>query len=399
MLLTDGNPNTSAGLVVYETEILDVASTEGIDLDQKLTLATEEISQDVLNVLLDHTRMTDPVASAMAGPNARRTIGVSDVVVSARMTRWHALHTLAVTYRDAFNNQLNDRYRAKWKEYTLLAQGARTTAYGFGIGIVAGPVPQAQPAVLSIASGDGQGGTFYVQTTWVNANGSEGAPSIETALTVAAQNDLVVTPVNPPAVASGFNVYIGASSGGETLQNSAPVPVGGSFTMPDTGVALGTPVGTGQVASYYVTGAGLEAGVSDGANGEHRDGDFHGVSDGPGYGGWTGDRAVVDEHGDQARGDRGCAGGQPKRVGGDFGAGARFDLSDGECVLRSREEFINGEIPDIFREDTDDRGSAGVPGSDRGARGSDAVVCGRGDTGVGFESWELGAGRVFYRRI
>ena len=34
MLLTDGNPNDTVELTVYETEILSVAATEGINLDQ-----------------------------------------------------------------------------------------------------------------------------------------------------------------------------------------------------------------------------------------------------------------------------------------------------------------------------------------------------------------------------
>ena len=37
----------------------------------------------------------------------RRARGVSDVVVTPQLKRWHAIHTLGVVYRDAFNNQLN----------------------------------------------------------------------------------------------------------------------------------------------------------------------------------------------------------------------------------------------------------------------------------------------------
>ncbi len=64
MLLTDGGPNGTVDLQVYESAILDVANTEGIDLDVKLGLATEEISEMVLDILLDHTRSTDPLANA-----------------------------------------------------------------------------------------------------------------------------------------------------------------------------------------------------------------------------------------------------------------------------------------------------------------------------------------------
>ena len=36
----------------------------------------------------------------------------------------------------------------------------------------------------------------------------------------------VVTAVNPPAVATGFNVYMGLSAETVTLQNATPIPVG-----------------------------------------------------------------------------------------------------------------------------------------------------------------------------
>ena len=97
-LLTDGSPNDTEALRVFETAILNVAHVETIDLDAKLGLATEEISQDVLDVLLDHTRAHDPRGKE------RRRIGVADVVVTPQMKRWQALHTLAVVYRDAYNN-------------------------------------------------------------------------------------------------------------------------------------------------------------------------------------------------------------------------------------------------------------------------------------------------------
>src|SRR3954466_13857831 len=118
-LLTDGNPNDTEALRVYETAILDVASVEMIDLDAKLCLATEEISHDVLDVLLDHTRNEYSLTQVPVSGD-RRKIGVSDVVVSPQMKRWQALHALAVVYRDAYNNQLNDRYGKKWEEYREL---------------------------------------------------------------------------------------------------------------------------------------------------------------------------------------------------------------------------------------------------------------------------------------
>src|SRR5262245_37075295 len=94
-LLTDGNPNDNGALRVYESAILDVAHTETIDLEAKLALATDEIAEDVIDVLLDHSRQ-DPEATG------RRALGVSDVVVTPQLRRWHAVHTLEIVYRDAF---------------------------------------------------------------------------------------------------------------------------------------------------------------------------------------------------------------------------------------------------------------------------------------------------------
>src|SRR5437879_2014883 len=168
-LLTDGNPNDTDALRVYETSILDVASVEVIDLDAKLGLATEEVSEDVLDILLDHTRASVPQS------NIRRMIGVSDVVVTPQLKRWHALHTLEVVYRDAFNNQLNDRYRPKWQEYHELSRNARQHTIRFGIGLALNPIPKAVTPVFVNVPGPGLATTFYVQASWGSAAGQEGS--------------------------------------------------------------------------------------------------------------------------------------------------------------------------------------------------------------------------------
>src|SRR5579862_899681 len=252
MLLSDGNPNASTDLQVYEMAILDVAHTEGIDLDVKLTLATEEISEDVLDVLLDHTRST-----VFPESNQRRVRGVTDVVVTLPMKRWHALHTLAVVYRDAFNNQLNDRYQAKWQEYGRLAKDARERTLKLGIGLALNPIPQAGEPVLGSVGGAGAGGTFYVQVSWVSSLGQEGAPSEATATGVTAGTNLTVQAVDPPSGVTGCNVYGGGTESALTLQNLAVVPVGQIFEMPDGGLIEGAAPGTGQAADVYVTGGPL----------------------------------------------------------------------------------------------------------------------------------------------
>ena len=254
MLLTDGCPNTPEDLRVYESSILDVSQRETIDLDAKLKLATEEISEIVLNILLDHSSVVT------GGDILRRSKGVSDVVVTRQLKRWHALHTLAIFYREAYNDQLNDRYLGKWNEYQLLERGAREITLQYGIGLVTNPIPEAGTPVLSTAPGLLPAAIYYVQITWVSATGVEGNPSKATAyeapvaslLTVTNGAGLCGTPV--PAAATGFNVYIGLTDTTTTLQNSTPIAIGNAFTEAATGLVAGVPVGTGQSPDLYVTG-------------------------------------------------------------------------------------------------------------------------------------------------
>jgi hypothetical protein len=248
MLLTDGNPNDTEDLRVYESAILAVANTEGIDLAAKLDLATEEISEDILGILLDHTRASDPQSTI------RRTMGVSDVVVSPQMKRWHAAHTLEVVYRDAFNNQLNDRYQAKFNEYHELSRNARERTLGFGIGLALSPLPQAQIPAFGFVAGSIPATTYFVQVSWVSAAGQMGAPSAATTYDAPANSVAVVTAVNPPSAAMGFNVYMGLTADAITLQNSLPIAAGSSFTLSDSGLVVGAAPGSGQAADIYIVG-------------------------------------------------------------------------------------------------------------------------------------------------
>ena len=251
-LLTDGNPNDTEALRVYEAAILDVAKVETIDLNAKLCLATVEISQDGLDVLLGHTSAQLSLTSPAGGD--RRKIGVSNVVVSPQMKRWHALHTLAVVYRDAYNNQLNDRYKNKWEEYRELAHGARDRTLEFGIGLVAAPVPRAETPVLGATAGILAGTIYYAQVSWVGAAGQEGSASPATTFQTADNSGLTVAAVNAPAIAAGWNVYLGPLVSTLTLQNGAPLAIGTTFTLPGSGLVNGASPGDGQAADMFVTG-------------------------------------------------------------------------------------------------------------------------------------------------
>lgn len=246
MLLTDGCLNDTEALRVYESAVLDVANTEMIDLVVKLRLAQDEIVEDILDILLSHS--TDITALS------RRMKGVSDVVVTPQLKRWHAVHALEVFYRDAFNNQLNDRYEAKSQEYQELSRVARLHTVRFGIGLVNNPIPQADVPTVTFTGGQPPAAVFYIQVTWVSSTGQEGAPSKLTAVQSADGQVPVIQAVNPPAGATGFNVYVSLTDSGLQLQNSFPVVVGGFFTLNETGPVTGRASGNGQAPDLYVTG-------------------------------------------------------------------------------------------------------------------------------------------------
>lgn len=252
MLLTDGCPNTPEDLRVYESAILDVSSEEMINLDTKLRLATEEISEMVLNILLDHTSVLS------GGDMTRRALGVSDAVVTRQLKRWHALYTLAIFYRDAYNDQLNDRYLGKWNEYQYLARGARETTMQYGIGLVTAPIPQAGAPVIGSAPGLLPAAVYYVQITWVSATGAEGNPSNAVAFQAPIASVMTVTNgTNVPSVATAFNIYAGLTDCPLTLQNPAPIPIGQVYMEPGTGLVTGVAAGIGQSPDYYVTGGSI----------------------------------------------------------------------------------------------------------------------------------------------
>jgi len=247
MLLTDGSPNTIDELRVYESAVAEVAHTEMIDLAVKLDLATEEVAQNVLDFLLDRTG-ADPHAAG------RRGIGVSDVTVTRQLKRWHAVHALEIFYRDAFNNQLNDRYQEKFREYHRLSKNAREHTFHFGVGLALIPLPQAPPPVLSSVAGPIPQTTYYARASWTGANGQESAPSEMTTYSAPAGARPVAQMENPPIGATGCNVYLGLTSESVTLQNEVPVPIGQSFVLPGTGLIQGKTPGQGQAGDLFISG-------------------------------------------------------------------------------------------------------------------------------------------------
>ncbi len=255
-LFTDGAPADIAYLRTYDSTIDQVASDEGIDLDVKLAVAAEEIGEEIFAFLLlqgppDTSRGNwGGMPSMVTGQSRRRQMGLSDVVVTTPVRRWHALATLAAVYRDAYNSQLNDRYAGRWNTYEQLAKEAGERAFEIGIGIVSLPTAKANPPqVIPTTTDPVVRADYWVQATWINDAGAEGAPSDPVSISLGA-GDLLRIATPPPGI-TGWNIYVGADRDSVQAQNPAPMDVAAAWVM-SASLAAGAAPGNGQMPDYFV---------------------------------------------------------------------------------------------------------------------------------------------------
>ncbi len=247
-LLIDGSPNTVEKLKAIESSIADVASIEMIDLDIKMDLALEEISESLM-VYLIQLGTQDP-QSVM-----RRQIGVSTVVVTTPLRRWHAMQTIELVYRDAYHNQLNERYLAKWKYFSGAAADARRTLLETGLGLVNQAVPKAAQPTVDIAVGQWSPGTYVVTIAWVNSFGQIGSPSEATTIDLPVGSGPTVTALTHPSGVLGWNVYVGLAGTIPTQQNSLLLGFTAPWVAPAGGPVVGVVVGDGQGPDRYIADA------------------------------------------------------------------------------------------------------------------------------------------------
>lgn len=137
---------------------------------------------------------------------------------------------------------------------TIRATGKRKLASFFqlGVGVVADAIPKATLPEVTTVPGNGNGATFYVAVTWVNATGQEGAPSAYTEVTTLPGEALsVAAPVGLPPNAIGWNTYVGSSPGAMSRQNGTPLTLGTAWAM--TGALnAGAPLTTGQKPAWFI---------------------------------------------------------------------------------------------------------------------------------------------------
>ena len=242
-LFTDGLVSGLEDLTAQDTQLGSVANVEGIDVTQKLRLAQDELALE-LGSMLDSSGSAEQVLWRGGVP------GIESVVITPALKLWHTYRALEMVYRDAYSNQLNDRYRAKRDQFAERAKWAVEKLMQAGIGIASRPMPRASAPTVTGTPGSLPDGTYYVATSWTSSDGEEGASS--TAVTIACEaSTLVAQQAKAPATAVGWNVYVGPGPELMTRQNAAPIAIGQTWMQANSLTSDGTSPGPGQAVSYY----------------------------------------------------------------------------------------------------------------------------------------------------
>lgn len=239
-LFTDGTIATLADLKDYESSILDLASTENIDLTAKLNVAQRELALEIKAFLLRR---------GVQLPGRQ----LDSVVVNEELMHVHTNCALALTYRDACNSQLNDRYQSKWKQYTDISQRSIRQLFEIGIGINRSPIHKADlPILTSAGSGSNVAMTLYVKVAGIGSYGTIGACSDVSRLSVLPASGVQVRTPRLPAGAVGFVIFASDSEDSLTLQTPTPIEADALWIMPDTGLRKDLPTPPRQQADFYV---------------------------------------------------------------------------------------------------------------------------------------------------
>src|SRR5208283_1053215 len=222
-LFTDGPASSMEDLAAQDSQLLDVASIEGIDVTQKLALAQDQLTLE-LNGLLTRLSYVDQLFWLAPQPN------LGSVVVTPALKLWHTFRSLEMVYSDAYNSQLNDRYAGKRDQFHSSAKWAYGMLVAAGIGVATVPVPRAAIPTVTAAAAPAPGiplpdGTYYVTMAWVNIAGEDGDSAIPATIATTGTSLLVQPAGAPPKTAAGWNVYVGTGPDSMALQNGSPVAI------------------------------------------------------------------------------------------------------------------------------------------------------------------------------
>jgi hypothetical protein len=262
-LFTDSNLIGISDLQVYEATLSQVASTHNINIDSKTTIALGSIGDRLLARLVRAGTAAWPWLNptttglfniASMPPQSTWRFTLDNLVVTPQLRRWITYEILSQIFSEAYNVQLNNRFKEKWMDYSSRSQDAEKNYYDLGMGVVYSPLPQPPIATVTTGAGSLSAGIITVQTTWTNASGAESvlSPLLPVTLPDSSSFSVAMGVTVPPASATGWNLYVGIDGEPATRQNTAPIVWNATWQLPAGGVVTGpVPLG-GQQPDCYV---------------------------------------------------------------------------------------------------------------------------------------------------
>src|SRR4051794_27881942 len=234
-LFLDGPASSIDDLAGYDSQLLDVASTERIDVTRKLSLAQDEIGVD-LTALLSRSSRQNNAAS------------LANVIITPALKLWHAYRSLELFYGDAYNSQLNDRYAGRRDQFRGMAQWAREKLIETGLGLTMTPVPRPGTPRVDPATGSLPEGTYFISVCYVNSSGEAGQEAAPAVITLSTGGFTVATEGIPADLK--WNIYAGTEPDSLLLQNLQPIPPDRKW-LQDTALraGIGPRPGAGQTAA------------------------------------------------------------------------------------------------------------------------------------------------------
>ncbi len=238
-LFTDGSPSSIEDLSGQDSQLMDVASTEGINVTKKLALAQEQLGLEL-----------DGLLRRMAAEGSPTSPGISGVVVTTPLRLWHTYLTLKLVYGDAYYNQFNDRYAQKRDEFERQAKWAYDKLIDAGLGLAGDPVPIASTVAVTAVPGNLPAAAYYVTGCWVNAAGEEGAAAVPVSVEISGQT-ILAQPGAAPSNAAGWNIYIGTAPEAMLRQNLTTIAPGQTWLQSGALIMSGAAPSNGQIATYF----------------------------------------------------------------------------------------------------------------------------------------------------
>ena len=182
----------------------------------------------------------------------RNRASIDAVVVTPSVRQWHAMQTLELVYRDAYYQDINDRYKMKWVMYGERRRESRDRCFASGISVVANPVPCGPKLLLGAGVGGGEAGSIYVRATWASQDGREGAPGQLQVFENQDGSHLVAWVNEAGPSGCGWNVYAGIAPDNLTRQNDRILDPGEIWTQARPLREDGRDIRSGQIADYRV---------------------------------------------------------------------------------------------------------------------------------------------------